>query len=48
MGKLIFGYFFLFQTLLFGCATCQLMIPTAEVHLDLKIENNKLTNIQAW
>jgi len=45
MGKLIFGYFFLFQTLLFGCATCQLMIPTAEVHLDLKIENNKLTNI---
>ena len=45
MGKLIFGYFFLFQTLLFGCATCQLMIPTADVHLDLKIENNKLTNI---
>lgn len=45
MGKLIFGYFFLFQMLLFGCATCQLMIPTAEVHLDLKIENIKLTNI---
>jgi len=47
MKKIIFMYILLFQTLLYGCATCQLMIPTAEVDLDLKIENNKLTNIHA-
>ena len=45
MKKLIISYLFLFQTLLYGCATCQLMIPTAEVDLDLKIENKKLTSI---
>ena len=45
MKKLIFIYILLFQTLLYGCATCQLMIPTAEVDLDLKIKDKKLTNI---
>jgi len=45
MKKLILVYFLLFQTLLYGCATCQLMTPTAEIALDLKIDNKKLVNI---
>lgn len=44
MKKLLF--FYLFQTLLFGCATCQLMVPTAEIAIDLKIDNNKVNNIR--
>ncbi|WP_324172277.1 DUF1007 family protein [Sulfurimonas sp.] len=45
MKKFILSYFLIFQTLLFGCATCQLMIPSAEVDIDLIVENKKLTNI---
>lgn len=45
MKKLLFLYIIFFQTFLYACATCQLMIPTADVSLDLKIDNKKLTNI---
>lgn len=34
--------FLLLQNLLFGCAACQLMIPTAEVKIDLKLEQESL------
>ncbi|MDO8453158.1 MAG: DUF1007 family protein, partial [Sulfurimonas sp.] len=44
MKKLLFIYL-LFQTLLFGCATCQLMIPTAELHIDLQIKEKRVNNI---
>ncbi len=35
----------MFQVVLYGCATCQLMIPTADVNLELKADKKKLTNI---
>lgn len=45
MKKLLFlSVFFLYSTL-FGCATCQLMTPTAEVQLRLNIQDNKLKTI---
>jgi nickel/cobalt exporter len=44
MKKLIL-LLFLFQNLLFGCATCQLMIPTAELKIDVDMNATKLQNI---
>ncbi|MFA6138194.1 MAG: DUF1007 family protein [Sulfurimonas sp.] len=44
MKKLFFIYL-LFQTILFGCATCQLMIPTAEIQINLQMEKKKVNNI---
>ena len=45
MKKTFFIYLFLSLTHLYACATCQLMIPTAEIELDLQIDNKKLNNI---
>lgn len=45
MKKLIFIYILLFQTHLYSCATCQLMVPSAEVGLKLEVDKKKLTNI---
>ncbi|NOR56955.1 MAG: DUF1007 family protein, partial [Sulfurimonas sp.] len=45
MKKLIFIYILLFQTSLYSCATCQLMVPSAEVSLELKVDKKQLTNI---
>lgn len=44
MKKLFLLLFF--TSYLFGCATCQLMIPTAEVKIDIASENKKVTNIR--
>ncbi|MFA6191429.1 MAG: DUF1007 family protein [Sulfurimonas sp.] len=44
MKKLFFIYL-LFQTTLFGCATCQLMIPTAEIQINLQMEKKTVNNI---
>ncbi len=44
MKKILFVYL-IFQTLLFGCATCQLMVPTAELKIDLDIQNKVLSDI---
>ena len=42
-------YLFLLQTFLHACATCQFMIPTAEVNLNLPIKEDKLQKIEvAW
>ena len=35
----------MFQVLLYGCATCQLMVPTAEINLELEADEKRLTNI---
>ena len=43
--KKVLLLFLLFQSLLFGCAACQLMTPTAEVQLKLNIEKTKLKSI---
>ena len=43
--KKIIIYIFAFQTILFGCATCQLMVPTAELKIDLNIEKKTVTDI---
>ncbi|WP_373005044.1 DUF1007 family protein [Sulfurimonas sp.] len=45
MKKLIFIYILLFQTSLYSCATCQLMVPSAEVSLELRVNKKQLTNI---
>ena len=45
MKKLIFSYFFIFQVFLYGCATCQLMVPTAEINLEVQADKKRLTNI---
>ncbi len=44
MKKLFLLLFF--TSYLFGCATCQLMIPTAEVKIDIASENKKVTNVR--
>lgn len=36
-------FLLLFQNILFGCAACQLMIPTAEIKIDLSIEKDILS-----
>jgi ABC-type nickel/cobalt efflux system permease component RcnA len=47
--KKLFLFLFCFQTFLHACATCQFMIPTAEVNLNLPIKENKLQKIEvAW
>lgn len=43
--KKIIIYIFAFQTILLGCATCQLMVPTAELKIDLNIEKKTVTAI---
>lgn len=45
MKKLLLVYIFFFHTFLYACATCQLMIPTADVSLDLKVEDKRLTSV---
>lgn len=45
MKKLLLLYFLIFQSILFGCAACQLMVPSAEVKLNLSTQKEKLTNI---
>ena len=45
--KKIIIYIFAFQTILLGCATCQLMVPTAELKIDLNIEKKTVTAIHA-
>lgn len=48
MKKLLL-FLFCFQTFLHACATCQFMIPTAEVNLNLPIKEDKLQKIEvAW
>ena len=47
MKKFLLLYIFLFQNILFGCAACQLMTPTAEVKLHLDTQNNNISNIHA-
>ncbi|MDD2789274.1 MAG: DUF1007 family protein [Sulfurimonas sp.] len=46
MKKFILFYLFLFHTLLYACATCQLMIPTAEVSMEFQVEKKTLQNIE--
>lgn len=43
--KKIVLLFLLLQNLLFGCAACQLMTPTAEAYLKLNIEKTELKSI---
>ena len=43
--KKIIIYIFAFQTILLGCATCQLMVPTAELKIDLNIDKKTVTAI---
>ena len=43
--KKLFTLLLLFQTLLFGCATCQLMIPTVEMKINIEIDKTKLHTI---
>ncbi|MCX6053130.1 MAG: DUF1007 family protein [Campylobacterales bacterium] len=45
MKKLLLLTLLLSQTLLFSCATCQLMIPTVEMHIKLEIDKTKLHTI---
>lgn len=45
MKKLLLLYFLVFKTLLFGCAACQLMIPTAEINIDVHIDKKRAQNI---
>ncbi|MDD2448607.1 MAG: DUF1007 family protein [Sulfurimonas sp.] len=45
MKKILF-YILLTQALLYSCATCSFMIPTADVKLKLPIQNNKLKKIE--
>lgn len=44
MKKLIL-FFIFFQAYLYGCATCQLMVPSAQVSLNLIVKDKKLTKI---
>ncbi len=44
MKKLVL-LFLLLQPLLFGCAACQLMIPTAELAIDIDMNASRLQNI---
>ena len=45
MKKIITLYILLFQSFLYGCATCQLMTPTAELNISIDIQNKGLNNI---
>lgn len=45
MKKLLFLYFLVFKTLLFGCAACQLMNPTAEVNIKLNVKEHTLNKM---
>lgn len=45
--KKILLLLFLLQTLLFGCAACQLMTPTAEIKLHIDTQDKKISNIHA-
>jgi len=50
MKKLLFFAFFFFlfsQNILYGCAACQLMTPTAEIKLHLNIEDKIVQKIHA-
>lgn len=47
MSKLLFLLLIFSQSLLFGCAACQLMTPTAEVKLHIDIEQKRIKNIHA-
>lgn len=38
MKKFLFVYIPIFQNMLFGCAMCQFMIPTAEITIGLDIK----------
>lgn len=44
MKKFLF-FIFLFKAVLFGCATCQLMVPSVELEIELKVEKKRLNNI---
>jgi len=44
--KKILLFVLLTQALLYSCATCSFMIPTADVRLKLPIQNNKLKKIE--
>lgn len=44
MKKIIFTIL-LFRTLLFSCATCQLMVPTAEISIDVDMNASKLERV---
>ena len=46
MKKLIILYLFLLPTFLSACATCQLMVPTAEVSMEFIVEKKTLTHIK--
>lgn len=49
MKKFFFISLFFLQTLLYGCATCQLMIPSAEIRIDLQVEQKTLQSVKfAW
>jgi len=45
MKKLIIYCFVLYGTLLYSCATCQLMSPSTDVKLTLDIEDKRLTTV---
>ncbi|MCK9492344.1 MAG: DUF1007 family protein [Sulfurimonas sp.] len=45
MKKILF-YILLTQAILYSCATCSFMIPTADVGLKIPIQNNKLQKIE--
>lgn len=45
MKKIIFTIL-LFRTLLFSCATCQLMVPTAEISIDVDMNASKLEKVR--
>lgn len=44
--KKILSFILLTQAILYSCATCSFMIPTADVGLKLPIENNRLQKIE--
>ena len=45
MKQIILTLFLLFSSSLYGCATCQLMTPTAEVKLNVQVEHHKLVKV---
>lgn len=45
MKKFLLLYILLFQNILFGCATCMIMSPTAQINLKLDIQDKHLQKV---
>jgi len=46
MKKFLIFYLLILQNLLYGCATCELMVPQTNVNIEIDVEKNRLTHIQ--